>query len=88
MKCPQCQFDNKEGAKTCRRCNTDLYRVPLWRPGWRWHARTLAIIYGILLVAFFLLNHVLKPYMRQIPKDITPWIKELPKQTSAQTNVG
>lgn len=80
MKCPKCQIENKENAKTCRKCGTDLVQVPLWRPSWKWHARTLAIIYGLLIVMFFLLNHVLQPYLRQIPKDITPWLKDMPKQ--------
>jgi len=80
MKCSKCQIENKETAKACRKCGAELVLVPLWRPTWKWHARTLVIIYGILLVAFFLLNHVLKPYMRQIPKDITPWLKEMPQQ--------
>ncbi|MBN1823589.1 MAG: zinc-ribbon domain-containing protein [Endomicrobiales bacterium] len=80
MKCPKCQTDNKEGAKTCRKCGYDLIQVPLWKPTWKWHLRTLAVIYVILIVAFFALNHVLKPYMRKIPHEITPWLKEVPKE--------
>lgn len=76
MKCPQCQFDNKENAKNCKKCGTDLMAVPLWHPTWRWHVRTLAIIYGMLIVLYFSLNILLKPYLRQIPKDITPWLKD------------
>lgn len=78
MKCKKCQFDNKEGAKVCRKCSYDLTLPPLWRPGWKWHARTLTIIYALLIMLFFTLNHVLKPYLRQIPSDVTPWLKELP----------
>lgn len=80
MKCQYCQTDNKDGVKACRKCGADLQKVALWKPGWRWHAQTLLIIYGVLLIAFFLLNHFLKPYMRQIPKDITPWLQHMPKQ--------
>ena len=82
MKCPSCQVENKEGTKICRKCAADLFRPPLWKPTWRWHLRTLALIYGVLLLMFFLLNHVLKPYMRQIPKDITPWLEKMPQNES------
>lgn len=80
MKCPKCQIENKEGAKACRKCGTDLAQKPLWKPSWKWHGRTLVIIYAALIVIFLALNVVLKPYMRQIPKDITPWLKDMPKQ--------
>ncbi|OGS17918.1 MAG: hypothetical protein A2219_01895 [Elusimicrobia bacterium RIFOXYA2_FULL_50_26] len=80
MKCPKCQIDNKEGIKFCRKCGTDMTPAPLWKPSWKWHAQTLLVIYASLIVLFFALNHVLKPYLRQIPKDITPWLKEMPKQ--------
>jgi|AGTN01.2.fsa_nt_gi hypothetical protein len=80
MKCPKCQIENKEGAKICRKCGTDLAQKPLWKPSWKWHGRTLAVIYAVLIVLFFTLNALLKPYMREIPKDITPWLKDLPKQ--------
>jgi hypothetical protein len=82
MKCPKCQIENKDVAKICRKCGTDLLQAPLWRPTWKWHARTLVVIYSILIVMFFLLNSMLRPYLRQIPKDITPWLKDMPKQES------
>jgi hypothetical protein len=57
MKCPKCQFDNKEGIKACKKCGTSLvHQVPLWRPGWAWHLKALAVIYVVLLVLFFSLN--------------------------------
>lgn len=84
MKCPQCQCDNKENAKNCKKCGTDLAAVPLWQPTWRWHLTTLAIIYVALVVLYFALNILLKPYLRQIPKDITPWLKD----TAATEKVG
>ncbi|MGA2089990.1 MAG: zinc ribbon domain-containing protein [Endomicrobiales bacterium] len=79
MKCPKCQFENKESAKNCKKCGTDLKTVPMWQPTWRWYLTTLSTIYGILIVLFFVLNIVLKPYLRQIPKDITPWLKDTVK---------
>ena len=27
MKCPQCEFDNREGAKFCGKCRTELVRL-------------------------------------------------------------
>jgi hypothetical protein len=52
---------------------------PLWVPTWKWHVRTLGIIYVCLTVAYFLismfLSRVPPPYkLREIPKDLTPWL--------------
>lgn len=79
MKCALCQFDNKDDAGTCRKCGADLRLEPLWKPDWRWHARALAVIYVSLTVLYFVISHFLsrvpEPYrLRDIPKDITPWI--------------
>ena len=82
MKCPKCQYDNKEGSKECRKCGLEFVSDTLWKPAWKWHLKTLAIIYSVLIVLFFVLNIVLKPYLRQIPKDITPWLKDVPKKQS------
>lgn len=79
MKCSKCSTENKDGLKICKKCSTPLIQVNLWKPSWKWHVSALVIIFSILLVAFFTLNVVLKPYMRQIPKDITPWLDKLPK---------
>ncbi len=80
MKCPKCQIENKETAKLCKKCGAEMNPVAVWKPTWRWHATTLAVIYVVLIVLFFSLNFILKPYMRKIPKDITPWLKDMPKQ--------
>jgi hypothetical protein len=52
---------------------------PPWRPSWRWHAKTLLIIYAVLIALYFVINAVLArlpvPYRpRQIPKELTPWL--------------
>ncbi len=52
---------------------------PPWFPDAKWHARTLGIIYAILIVAYFGISHALsylpKPYhLRQIPMEMTPWL--------------
>jgi len=50
-------------------------RPPLWQPTWAWHARTLLIIYACVIVAFFLTKIWLKPYVRDLPPEITPWLQ-------------
>lgn len=45
-----------------------------WMPSLKWLLRVLAIIYIFIIIAFFAFNYLLKPYMRDIPKEITPWI--------------
>jgi len=82
MKCSKCQTENKEGAKNCKKCGSELNVVPLWRPTLKWHLAVLGSIYAFLLVMFFVLNIFLKPYMRQIPADITPWLKQMPKASA------
>ena len=84
MKCPKCQFDNKENSKLCKKCGAEMNPVAVWRPTLRWHLTTLSIIFTVLIVLFFSLNHILKPYLRQIPHDITPWLKDIPKQQQAK----
>ena len=79
MKCQNCQIENKDGLKNCKKCNAPLIQIVLWKPSWKWHVSVIVAIYAVLLVAFFTLNIALKPYMRQIPKDITPWLDKLPK---------
>ncbi len=66
MKCPKCGQENKETAKFCSKCGTSLKAIPFWMPTWKWHLRVLGIIYLILIIIFFLLNLLLKPYVRPI----------------------
>jgi len=80
MKCQQCNAENKDTAKVCKKCGTAFAKpVVLWRPDWKWHAKVLGVVYVVLLISFFVLNHALRPYMRQIPQDITPWLKAMPQ---------
>ena len=82
MKCPKCHNENREGARSCKKCGFEFASDAIWKPTWKWHLKTLAVIYSVLIVLFFVLNIVLKPYLRQIPKDITPWLKDVPKKES------
>ncbi|MDR1474078.1 MAG: hypothetical protein LBS38_00085 [Endomicrobium sp.] len=46
----------------------------LWRPSYSWYLKTFVIVLGLLTVTFFTLNILLKQYMRQIDKELTPWL--------------
>ncbi|MDD4004462.1 MAG: hypothetical protein PHW69_04580, partial [Elusimicrobiaceae bacterium] len=81
MKCPDCGYEHTSGGKQCRKCGRDLMLPPVWFPGWKWHVKTLAWIYLVLIALFFfVLNpylHKLKPpyFLRDIPAEITPWLQ-------------
>lgn len=80
MKCLSCQQENKDDAQVCRKCGASLIVDPMWKPTWKWHWRTLSIIYVILAVVYFSVSHFLgsvvpEPYkMRHVSKDVTPWL--------------
>jgi hypothetical protein len=52
----------------------DLQLSPLWQPTWAWHRRTLIAIYIVLAVVFVVVRMLLKPYVRHLPPEITPWM--------------
>ena len=79
MKCVSCGQDNKDSAKACRKCGRELNVPPAWFPDWRWHLRTLGIIYACLVVLYFgvsaALSSLPRPYhLRKIPLEMTPWL--------------
>jgi hypothetical protein len=80
MRCLNCGQENKDTAKACKKCDRDLTLPPVWFPDWRWHVRTLAAIYAILIVVFFAAKYLLRrlppPYdIRDIPPEMTPWLQ-------------
>jgi len=84
MKCPNCGQENKQGLLICKKCARDMTLPPAWFPGWKWHIKTLAIIYLSLIVFFFAARHFLRklppPYnIRTLPAETTPWL--YPHQT-------
>lgn len=79
MKCPTCKTENKDAAKACKKCGSIFNVQPLWSPSWKWHAKALGIIYISLILIYFLLNWFLKPYLREIPPEVTPWLKNAGK---------
>ncbi|AKL97458.1 hypothetical protein [Endomicrobium proavitum] len=53
----------------------------VWKPNYKWLAKVAGIILAFVIVLFFTLNIVLKPYMRNIPSEITPWLNNGGAQT-------
>lgn len=85
--CSECGFNlrnikEKTKKQSENKVDSENLELPLWRPTWKWHLKTLSIIYAALLIIFFMLNILLKPYLRQIPKDITPWLNKLPENNA------
>ena len=81
IKCPSCGKENKDTAKTCKKCGVEL-TVPsgFWMTDWKWHFKVLSIIYVSLIILYFaistLLSRVSPPYrVREIPKEMTPWLR-------------
>jgi len=79
MKCPSCGQENKTGTRLCKKCGRDVTLAPSWFPGWKWHLKTLAVIYAALVVVFFAAHWLLRklppPYnIRTIPAELTPWL--------------
>lgn len=80
MKCSDCGQENKDSAKACRKCGRDNSLPPAWLPDWRWHARTLCIIYAGVVAVYWIVSFALKrlpePYnLREIPPETTPWLR-------------
>jgi hypothetical protein len=79
VKCVGCGFENKENAKTCRKCGRDMAVPPAWQPDAAWHLKTLGAIYAALTLLYFGVTAVLsklpRPYqLRNIPVEMTPWL--------------
>jgi ABC-type glycerol-3-phosphate transport system permease component len=54
-----------------------------WTPTLKWLLTSLGVIYVVIVLLFFLFNFLLKDYMRDIPKEITPWLNN---QTVTEQN--
>ncbi|MBU2567846.1 MAG: zinc-ribbon domain-containing protein [Elusimicrobia bacterium] len=76
MRCPKCNADNKDDVKFCKKCGTPLVVKQTWKPTWKWHLKVLGIIYVVIIALFFLINWLLRDYIRELPTDITPWLKQ------------
>ncbi len=76
MRCNVCNTENKDASKNCKKCGKPLLLSPIWSPTWKWHAKTLGMIYVGLILLYFFLNSLLKPYLRELPPEVTPWLKK------------
>lgn len=81
MKCADCGQENKDTAKVCRKCQRDLHVPPAWFPDGKWHLKTLGAIYAGLIVFYlgvsFVLKQLPRPYhLREIPLEMTPWLRK------------
>lgn len=56
----------------------------VWLPDLKWLVKVLIIVYVVIVVGFFTANYFLKPYMRDIPKEITPWLNSSGQNNSVQ----
>ena len=63
----------------------DIKGQETWMPTFTWLCKSFFIIMVFLVVSFFSLNFLLKPYMRDIPAEITPWLVKTPQQTEIAT---
>ena len=55
-----------------------------WKPTYKWIGVTAGIILVFLIAMFFVLNILLKPYMRERPAEITPWLNKSNKEMKAE----
>ena len=76
---PQNPQSSQQFKKSKKAAAQEALISPPWFPDALWHAKTLAAIYAILIVAYFGVSHALsrlpKPYhLRRIPMEMTPWL--------------
>lgn len=55
-----------------------------WMPSLKWLSKYFFIIVLFIMASFFILNFLLKPYMRDIPMDVTPWLDKTSETQSTQ----
>jgi len=70
---------SQQSKKSKKAAAQEILISPPWFPDAKWHARTLALIYAALIIAYFGISYALrslpKPYqLRRIPMEMTPWL--------------
>ena len=55
-----------------------------WKPTYKGMAIAAGAILIALTIVFFVLNIVLKPYMRELPKELTPWLNKSVKEIKVE----
>jgi len=58
-----------------------------WMPSLKWMCKSFLVIMVCLIIIFFALNFLLKPYMREIPSEITPWLNNQTQHTESVEQV-
>ncbi|MBQ3943501.1 MAG: hypothetical protein II669_04200 [Elusimicrobia bacterium] len=61
--------------------NKETNEQKTWMPSIKWLCKSFLVIMVCLVIMFFALNFLLKPYMRDIPSEITPWLNNSQQQT-------
>ena len=56
--------------------NNEKKENSVWQPNLKWFLKVLITMYILIIIVFFTVNFLLKPYMRDIPKEITPWLNK------------
>lgn len=79
MSQPNNPQQSQQSKKSKKAAAQEALISPPWFPDAKWHLRTLGVIYGVLIVAYFGISHALsrlpKPYhLRRIPMEMTPWL--------------
>jgi hypothetical protein len=54
--------------------------MQVWKPTYLWYGRVFITIFVLLSILFFVLNIVLKPYMRKIDPELTTWLDKTHKR--------
>jgi hypothetical protein len=60
MKCPNCEQDNKDDIKKCKKCGLDLTIPSIWKPKISWHVKALIGIYAFLIIVYIVLQKIVK----------------------------
>ena len=55
-----------------------------WMPSLKWLFEIFLMIVFFIIITFFTLNFLLKPYMRDISAEITPWLTKIVKTQSTK----
>jgi len=55
-----------------------------WMPSLKWLSVSFFVIVVFVVGTYFTLNFLLKPYMRDIPMEVTPWLDKGAETQSMQ----
>ena len=55
-----------------------------WMPSLKWLSVSFLVIVVFVVGTYFTLNFLLKPYMRDIPMEVTPWLDKGAETQSMQ----